>query len=96
MCRQNHGIAADYYAMGVIAYECMIGRVINLKEKFSKLPNFQRPYQGKNRKEIRDQILAKQVQIKKNEIPPGWSLDAADIINKVLLANFILFINTCS
>lgn len=29
MCRQNHGVAADYYAVGVIAYECMIGKVKN-------------------------------------------------------------------
>lgn len=28
MCRQNHGVAVDYYALGVIAYECMLGRVI--------------------------------------------------------------------
>lgn len=27
MCRQNHGFAVDYYALGVIAYECMLGRV---------------------------------------------------------------------
>jgi len=27
MCRQNHGVAVDYYALGVIAYECMLGRV---------------------------------------------------------------------
>jgi serum/glucocorticoid-regulated kinase 1/serum/glucocorticoid-regulated kinase 2 len=48
MCRQNHGVAVDYFAMGVIAYECMFGK---------------RPYHGKDRKEIRDQILAKQVKI---------------------------------
>jgi len=24
MCRQNHGIGVDYFAVGVIAYECMI------------------------------------------------------------------------
>ena len=23
MCRKNHGLAADYFAVGVIAYECM-------------------------------------------------------------------------
>ena len=46
MCRQNHGLTADYFAVGVIAYECMIGR---------------RPYVGRNRKEIREQILCKQV-----------------------------------
>jgi serine/threonine kinase 32 len=27
MCRQNHGIQVDYFAVGVIAYECMFGRV---------------------------------------------------------------------
>ena len=69
MCRQNHGIAVDYFAMGIIAYECMTG---------------QRPYKGKNRKEIRDQILAKQVQLRKNDIPEGWSLEAADFINKLI------------
>lgn len=44
--RTAHGLTADYFALGVIAYECMNGR---------------RPYIGKNRKEIRDLILAKQV-----------------------------------
>lgn len=43
-----------------------------------------RPYLGRNRKEIRDQILAKQVQIKKNEIPDGWSMEAADFINRMI------------
>jgi hypothetical protein len=27
MCRQNHGIAVDYFALGVIAYEFMLGKV---------------------------------------------------------------------
>jgi hypothetical protein len=27
--------------------------------------------------------MAKQVQVKKNEIPEGWSIEAADFINKV-------------
>lgn len=69
MCRHNHGLAADYFAVGVIGYECMMGR---------------RPYIGRSRKEIRDQILTKQVQIKKFEIPEGWSIAAADFINKCL------------
>jgi serine/threonine protein kinase len=69
MCRQNHGVAVDYFAVGVIGYECMFGK---------------RPYVGKNRKEIRDHILSKQVQIRKNEVPQGWSLEAADFINKLI------------
>lgn len=39
MCRQNHGVAVDYFALGVITHEFMLGK---------------RPYIGKNRKEIRD------------------------------------------
>jgi serine/threonine protein kinase len=69
MCRQNHGVAADYFAVGVIAFECMNGR---------------RPYVGKSRREIREQILARQAHIKRNEIPDGWTLEAADFINKVI------------
>ena len=62
-------MAVDYFALGVIVYECMLGR---------------RPYVGRSRQEIRDQILAKQVQIKKNELPYGWSLEAADFANKLI------------
>jgi len=42
MCRQNHGVAVDYFALGVVCYEFMFGK---------------RPYTGKSRKEIRDQIF---------------------------------------
>jgi hypothetical protein len=31
--------------------------------------------------------MAKQVQIRKNEIPDGWSIEAADIINRVKIKN---------
>jgi len=30
MCAQNHTIAVDYFAVGVIAYEFMYGRVKNI------------------------------------------------------------------
>jgi hypothetical protein len=45
--------------------------------------NGRRPYVGKSRREIRDQILARQVHIKRYEIPEGWSVESADFINKV-------------
>lgn len=28
-------------------------------------------------------IMSKQVQVKKNDIPEGWSTDAADFVNRV-------------
>jgi hypothetical protein len=33
MCAQNHTIAVDYFAVGVIAYEFMNGRVKQIKIK---------------------------------------------------------------
>lgn len=72
MNRLPHGFQSDYYAIGVIAFECMCGR---------------RPYFGRNRKEIKDQILSKQVQLKKNNVPAGWTLESADFINKLLVRN---------
>lgn len=69
MCRQNHGVAVDYFALGVIVFECIFGF---------------RPYWGKCWKEIRDQILAKQVRIRWNDVPLDWSLEACDFCNKLL------------
>ena len=69
MCRQNHGVAVDYFALGVLLFEFMMGR---------------RPYIGKTRKEIRDKIFEKQVVLKKADLPEGWSLEAADFINKLI------------
>jgi serine/threonine protein kinase len=69
MCRQNHGVAADYFAVGVMAYECMNGR---------------RPYVGKSRREIRENIVQFQVKINDEDIPPGWTKEAADFINQCL------------
>ncbi|CAK60381.1 unnamed protein product (macronuclear) [Paramecium tetraurelia] len=69
MCRHNHGIAVDYFALGVIVYECMLGR---------------RPYLGRSRQEIREQMLSKQAAIKRQEIPPGWNIQAGDFANQLL------------
>ena len=67
---KNHTSSVDFYAVGVIIYELMMGK---------------RPYIGKNRKEIKEQIMSKQVKISKIEIPENWSFEAADFANKLLL-----------
>ncbi|KAM3130496.1 hypothetical protein pb186bvf_017405 [Paramecium bursaria] len=46
--RQNHGVAVDYFALGVIVFECLTGK---------------RPYSGRSRKEIREQFLTYQAQL---------------------------------
>jgi serine/threonine protein kinase len=76
MCAQNHTCAVDYFALGVITYEFMLGV---------------RPYLGKSRKEIKDMILAKQVQVKPAEKPADWSVDAVSFINAVCISVYLAF-----
>ena len=83
ICRQEHGIAVDYFALGVICYELMMGK---------------RPYIGNNRKEIKENIMNKQVRIEKYNnqkkegenndkiyAPKDWSIESIDFINKLLI-----------
>ena len=67
---KNHSFPVDYFAIGVIGYEFMIGK---------------RPYYGKNRKEIKEQMLSVQAYIKKDDLRQGWSPESADFINKLLV-----------
>ena len=66
ICKQNHSFCVDYFAVGVMSYEFMMGR---------------RPYQGRSRRKIRDAILVREFQLKQEEIPHNWSSEAADFIN---------------
>ena len=66
---KSHSFSVDYFAIGVIGYEFMSGK---------------RPYNGKNRKEIKEQMLSYQAKIKNKEIAKGWSMESRDFINKLL------------
>ena len=67
----NHSFPVDYFALGVIGYEFMKG---------------ERPYSGRNRKEIKEQIMSIQAEIKKEEIiTQNWSKESIDFINKLLM-----------
>jgi serine/threonine protein kinase len=69
MTKNNHGCTVDYYALGIILYEMMMQR---------------RPYTGKTKKELIEKFFEKQVFITRSEIPEGWSIEAADFINKLI------------
>ena len=66
----NHTGSVDYFAVGIITYELMLGK---------------RPYVGKNRKEIKEQMMLKQVYLDDDNIPLGWSQESADFINRLLV-----------
>ena len=65
----KHDYRCDYYAVGIVGYELMLS---------------QRPYDFKNRKEAREQILAKEVKITKKKLKEGWSQDFMDFINELI------------
>ena len=67
---QKHNGSVDFFAVGIILYELMNGK---------------RPYVGKNRKEIKEQMMSYQVFIKKEFIPDNWSEEAADFVNRLLV-----------
>ena len=67
---QIHSFSVDYYAVGVIAFEFMKGF---------------RPYQGRDRKEIKEAILAKEICINTKQLKnEGWSLEGGDFINRMM------------
>ena len=82
---KNHSFPADYFALGVIGYEFKKG---------------ERPYKGKNRKEIKDKINKEQIQLTMNEqiknnyqdidnisYGENWSKESINFINNLLMRN---------
>lgn len=70
LCKQNHGISADYFAVGVITFELIFGH---------------RPYKGRGRKDVREAILQKGITVKAKDLPPNYSEECADFVNKCLV-----------
>ena len=67
----NHSFPTDFFAIGVIGYEFLKG---------------ERPYIGKNRKDIKEEMISRQAEIKNDEIKNGnWSKESIDFINKLLI-----------
>ena len=66
----NHSFPSDFFALGVIGYEFMLGY---------------RPYLGRSRKEIKDLIINQQAKIHTDEIPDDWSIDVKDFVNRLLM-----------
>lgn len=69
LCAQNHSFPTDFFAIGVMGYEFMLG---------------ERPYVGKTRKDIKQAVLSHQVLIDHDDLPEGWSRESAFFINALL------------
>ena len=64
---KNYTFTVDFFAIGVIGYEFMLGK---------------RPYNGNNRKQIKNLMLKTQIKIEKEKV--NWSEDSIDFINRCL------------
>lgn len=69
MLKQNHGVACDYYAVGVLVHELMMGK---------------RPFTGE-RNAIKEAIMAKQIRLAYSQAPKNWSTEAVDFVNHLLM-----------
>ena len=71
LMRQNHGVGVDYFALGIIAHELMLGK---------------RPWPGDvyDRNAFKENILKEQMVLKKADTPESWNHEASDFINKCI------------
>ena len=69
MFSQNHTFAVDYYALGIIGYELIFGK---------------RPYINVQRKALKEEIFAKEAQIKKYQLPLDFTPACINFINKMI------------
>lgn len=67
LLRQNHSFCVDFYAVGIIAFELLVGK---------------RPYVGRDRRSIREEMLGREAKIPAvllNQISP----ECSDFVNRV-------------
>lgn len=64
-----HELCVDYFALGVITYELMLGR---------------RPYLSKTRKNIKEEMFSTNITLKEENLPLHWDSNAIDFINSLL------------
>jgi len=69
LLKQNHGMGVDYFALGIIAHELMLGK---------------KPYPDYSREAYKKAVIAQQIVLKKSDTPESWNHEASDFINKVI------------
>lgn len=65
----THSFQVDMFAVGVMLFE---------------LITFRRPFNGKNKREIKEKMFAKEISLKREEVSPNWSDEAIDLTNNLL------------
>ena len=66
---EPQNFCSDFFALGIITYELIFGK---------------RPFRGKNKDEIAENILNKNINLNENNMKEKFSIDAADFVNRLL------------
>ena len=74
LLNKPQNFCSDFFSVGVICYELLLNK---------------KPFKGKNKKEVAEKILHKNIKLTKKDIPEGYSLMFGDFINKLLKRNYI-------
>lgn len=69
MLRTDHSFVSDFYAVGIIMYEFVVG---------------QRPYKGKDRQEIREALKESQMVLNPEDAPNGVTDLYVDLVNGLI------------
>ena len=74
LIKKPQNFSTDFFSVGIICYEIILGK---------------KPFRGKNKKEIAEKILYKNIKIKPEYLPSGFSPYLSDFINRLLKRNQI-------
>ena len=74
LIKKPQNFSTDFFSVGIICYEIILGK---------------KPFRGKNKKEIAEKILYKNIKIKPEYLPNGFSPYLSDFINRLLKRNQI-------
>ena len=72
LLNKPQNFCSDFFSVGVICYELLLNK---------------KPFKGKNKKEVAEKILHKDIRLTKKDIPEDYSLMIGDFINKLLKRN---------
>ena len=72
LLHKPQGPTSDFFSVGIICYELIFHK---------------KPFKGKNKKEIAEKILTKEINITKNDLPENFNSNVCDFINKLLKRN---------
>ena len=72
LLKKPQNFSSDFFSIGVICYELLFGK---------------KPFRGKNKKEVAEKILYKNINIKQEHLPENFSPYLPDFINRLLKRN---------